>query len=449
MSIKLEQQSDSFTYYQGWYGKCPETGDNICESFSLLNGEIGSPATLEKKYPQILKILETRADSKAQNSYIGTLADGPFLTTQGIKELLCGHSYLIVLKKGNGFVEIPEFTFANAGTNDDLEKNRLALNCEVDKGCPTCENYLEINTTYTIDLENIPSLAYENVSTKLYDTSKTGTICFGEVDAGLPTTHYLFLEDEVDPFASVTVTGLFRSANQKLMYTTPDGLCYGAELSEESYDKGQINVYRMRSLGDSVVVVEKTPTPEEVDEKTPTPEEIDEKTPTPEEVDEKTPTPEEINEETPTPSPTVTPSPTFTPSPTETPTPSPTFTPSPTETPSPTPEEVIEDCCDGGQITGNVSSSVNEISMEITAQPFDCNGIICIDINNNLDSSLPTSVRINVNEEYMGALGVQGTLKNSTTIKLTITSTSNSTFTELIGKCLSGTISDNICNLTE
>ena len=87
--------------------------------------------------------------------------------------------------------------------------------------------------------------------------------------------------------------------------------------------------------------------------------------------------------------------------------------------------------------------------MEITAQPFDCNGTICIDINNNLDSSLPTSVRINVNGEYMGALGVQGTLKNSTTIKLTITSTSNSTFTELIGKCLSGTISDNICNLTE
>ena len=282
-------------------------------------------------------------------------------------------------------------------------------------------------------------MAYENVSTKLYDTSKTGTICFGEVDAGLPTTHYLFLEDEVDPFASVTVTGLFRSANQKLMYTTPDGLCYGAELSEESYDKGQINVYRMRSLGDSVVVVEKTPTPEEIDEKTPTPEEIDEKTPTP----------EEINEETPTPSPTVTPSPTFTTSPTETPTPSPTFTPSPTETPSPTPEEIIEDCCDAGQITGNVSSTVNEISMEITTQPFDCNGIICIDINNNLDSSLPTSVRINVNGEYMGALGVQGTLKNSTTIKLTITSTSNSAFTELIGKCLSGTISDNICNLTE
>ena len=162
------------------------------------------------------------------------------------------------IKKRNGFVEIPEFTFSNAGTNDELEKDRLSINCE-NLGCPTCENYLEINTTYTIDLENIPSLAYENVSTKLYDTSKTGTICFGEVDAGLPITHYLFLEDEVDSFASVTVTGLFRSANQKLMYTTTDGLCYGAEPSEESYDKGQINVYRMRSLGDSIVV-EKTPT---------------------------------------------------------------------------------------------------------------------------------------------------------------------------------------------
>ena len=118
----LIQSETSLTYYQGWYGTLSETGSDVCESFPLLIGDISSPASLQKKYPQILKILETRADSKAQNSYIGTLADGPFLTTHGIKELLCGHSYLIVLKKGDGFVEIPEFTFANAGTNDDLEK---------------------------------------------------------------------------------------------------------------------------------------------------------------------------------------------------------------------------------------------------------------------------------------------------------------------------------------
>ena len=94
----LIQSETSLTYYQGWYGTLSETGSDVCESFPLLIGDISSPASLQKKYPQILKILETRADSKAQNSYIGTLADGPFLTTQGIKELLCGHSYLIVLK---------------------------------------------------------------------------------------------------------------------------------------------------------------------------------------------------------------------------------------------------------------------------------------------------------------------------------------------------------------
>ena len=76
MSTRLEQQSDSLTYYQGWYGKCPETGDNICEPFSLLNGDVGNPATLEKKYPEILKVLETSSNTEGQTSYIGTIPDG-------------------------------------------------------------------------------------------------------------------------------------------------------------------------------------------------------------------------------------------------------------------------------------------------------------------------------------------------------------------------------------
>ena len=89
-----------------------------------------------------------------------------------------------------------------------------------------------------------------------------------------------------------------------------------------------------------------------------------------------------------------------------TPTPSPSATPSPSETPSATiTPDIIEPCCDAGMITGIVGSSVTEISMEITAQPFDCDGTICL--NSNITSSMPTSVRINVNGTYMGALGVQ------------------------------------------
>jgi hypothetical protein len=123
----LTQSETSLTYYQGWYGTLSETGNDVCESFPLLNGDVSSPASLQKKYPQILKILETRADSKAQNSYIGTLADGPFLTTQGIKELLCGHSYLIILKKGTGVVDISQFTSSHAGTSSYEYKIRATI----------------------------------------------------------------------------------------------------------------------------------------------------------------------------------------------------------------------------------------------------------------------------------------------------------------------------------
>lgn len=112
----LQQLENSLTYYQGWYGTLSENGNDVCEPFPLLNGDLSSPASLQKKYPQILKILETSANSQGQTSYIGTVPDGPFLTTQIIKELNCGHTYLIVLKKGTDNLTIPQFTFATAGT---------------------------------------------------------------------------------------------------------------------------------------------------------------------------------------------------------------------------------------------------------------------------------------------------------------------------------------------
>lgn len=123
----LQQLENSFTYYQGWYGTLSENGSDACESFSLLSGDISTPTSLEKKYPQILKILETSANSQGQTSYIGTIPDGAFLTTQIIKELKCGHSYLIVLKKGTETIPIPQFTFATAGTSNYEYKIRATI----------------------------------------------------------------------------------------------------------------------------------------------------------------------------------------------------------------------------------------------------------------------------------------------------------------------------------
>jgi len=112
----LIQKENSYAYYQGWYGTLSETGNDVCESFSLLNGDILSPTSLTKKYPEILNVFEISANGEGQTTYSGVLPDGFGQSFQAIKELKCGHSYRIILKKGTGSVNVTEFTFASAGT---------------------------------------------------------------------------------------------------------------------------------------------------------------------------------------------------------------------------------------------------------------------------------------------------------------------------------------------
>ena len=189
----LIQKENSYAYYQGWYGTLSETGNDVCESFSLLNGDILSPTSLTKKYPEILNVFEISANGEGQTTYSGVLPDGFGQSFQAIKELKCGHSYRIILKKSTEYKPteptiIEEFTSSHAGINDDLEKNRLALNCEVDTGCPTCEDYTGSSSTFNIDLKNLPTTAQESVHVVVYDSSVEGTLCYAEVDTGLPKT---------------------------------------------------------------------------------------------------------------------------------------------------------------------------------------------------------------------------------------------------------------------
>ena len=109
----LEQIEDSLAYYQGWYGTLSETDEDLCETLKLVLGD--NLSNYSKAYPEILNVFEIRDDNKAQISYNGISPD-PLLGNSPLKELKCGHSYRIVLKKGTGSVDIPEFTFAKAGT---------------------------------------------------------------------------------------------------------------------------------------------------------------------------------------------------------------------------------------------------------------------------------------------------------------------------------------------
>ena len=110
----LQQLENSLTYYQGWYGTLSENGNDVCEPFPLLNGDLSSPV-LSKEIPSDFKNIRNECKLTGSDIVHRNSANF-FLTTQIIKELNCGHTYLIVLKKGTDNLTIPQFTFATAGT---------------------------------------------------------------------------------------------------------------------------------------------------------------------------------------------------------------------------------------------------------------------------------------------------------------------------------------------
>ena len=58
-------------------------------------------------------------------AYDGKQTIPALISFSQIKELKCGKSYRIILKPGNGSVDIPEFTFANNGTEDEYRFKTL------------------------------------------------------------------------------------------------------------------------------------------------------------------------------------------------------------------------------------------------------------------------------------------------------------------------------------
>ena len=132
---RLNQNSDNLTFHQGWYGICAETEEE-CADFNLINGE---GVTSTKLYSQIHAIFEVRSDSFGQLSYNGNIADGATLEYQQIRSLKCGHSYLIILKKGDGYLEVENFVPANSESTD----YRMVSSCEVEDDPTPTPNQIE------------------------------------------------------------------------------------------------------------------------------------------------------------------------------------------------------------------------------------------------------------------------------------------------------------------
>ena len=79
---KLYQNLDSPTFYQGWYGVCPEAETSTCGDFNLIDGVDHSA---KKLHSQIQNVFMIRSDQLAQSSYNGNIADGMLLNYQQIK----------------------------------------------------------------------------------------------------------------------------------------------------------------------------------------------------------------------------------------------------------------------------------------------------------------------------------------------------------------------------
>ncbi len=112
----LTQHESSPMFYSGWYGTEPESDIDECVSFPLISGTKESSARI---YDEIEAVYVVSGNGQGTLAYDGTQTIPTLISFSQIKELKCGKSYRIILKMGNGSVDIPEFTFANNGTNDE------------------------------------------------------------------------------------------------------------------------------------------------------------------------------------------------------------------------------------------------------------------------------------------------------------------------------------------
>lgn len=113
---ELPQSEDTLKYYIGWYGQCSD--ELLCANFDLTFG------TTRDKIFKVYQI-NNIGDNYA---YFDGMLTPDLDQLQGFTELLCGHAYLIVLKEGEGVLDIPGFVHTNS--EDEEIQKYLTASCE-------------------------------------------------------------------------------------------------------------------------------------------------------------------------------------------------------------------------------------------------------------------------------------------------------------------------------
>ena len=87
----LKQNENVQTVYLGWYGQC---GEPKCVEFDLLS-----------KSDMIAKVFQFSEDGVATRTFVSDVPE----YMNSFTKLICGNPYYIILKKGSGQIDIPDF----------------------------------------------------------------------------------------------------------------------------------------------------------------------------------------------------------------------------------------------------------------------------------------------------------------------------------------------------
>lgn len=227
---KLKQIFDSLSYYQGWYGVCPEFEQNVCEDLMLIEGTFPS---LTKKYPEIHKIEQISGNAESTFGYSGTIADGPALAFQQVIKLKCGNAYRIVLKKGTSEIDIPEFSFANTETEDVY---RLTNSCTNPTPTPSPLACCKDRISTRPNLESVNNLTCKG--------NVEGELCWEEMEGiQMPKSYLCSFEDENFSESGLKITITSNITNSRFRFKKDNGNCYEVALFHENNEG--INVFQL------------------------------------------------------------------------------------------------------------------------------------------------------------------------------------------------------------
>lgn len=113
--MAILKQGESESYFMGWYGSC----ENECASLDL---------TIPFIRDKLFKVYQVNDQNNGYVSFDATLPAAFDSIMQFFTKLECGKSYIIILKSGDGVIDLPQFTPTKVST---VDAGRVVENCQV------------------------------------------------------------------------------------------------------------------------------------------------------------------------------------------------------------------------------------------------------------------------------------------------------------------------------